>query len=623
MTSRRAAARWAWAGLLSVLLSGPASAQRPDGEAKQPVQPRPGFLTRPLDPEEPPPAEPALPPPLATPAADAPLGFAGKSGILPTALQEEGHFVPAEDRWRVGLPEWDRYGQGHPLKFEYPFTTGHPLDPYHQNVFKGDYPIFGQHTFLELTATSALVFEPRQVPTPTTPFESTARPFQEPFFGRPNQYFTTHNFSLGIDLFHGDAAFKPVDWRVKVKPVFNVSDLGVEELSVVNPDVRVGTDRARTYLALEEWFVEARLADLGPDFDFVSARVGSQPFTSDFRGFLFSDTNRGARLFGTLFANRDQFNLAYFDMLEKDTNSELNTFGNRKQQVLVANYYRQDFLVPGYTAELSVHYNRDRPSFHFDQNKNLVRPDPAGVAQPHQVDVAYLGWAGSGHLGRVNLTHQFYWALGRDSLNPLANQAVDINAQFAAAEVSYDRDWMRFRTSLLWSSGDDDINNAHATGFDTILDNPRFAGGEFSYWQRQAIKLFGVNLVNRGSLVPDLRSSKIQGQANFVNPGLWLLNFGVDMDLTPKLKMVNNVNLLWFDEPAVLEQFTFQGHIERHIGTDLSVGFEYRPLLSNNVIVTFGVSGLIPGTGFKQLYNNLTGNQDPLAAAFLQVNLTY
>jgi hypothetical protein len=408
-----------------------------------------------------------------------------------------------------------------------------------------------------------------------------------------------------------------------VAPVFNVNDLDSEELAIVSPDVRAGTNRGRTFVALQEWFVEAKLADLGPDYDFVSARVGSQPFTSDFRGFLFSDTNRAARLFGTLFSNRDQFNLVAFDMLEKDTNSELNSFHGRNQQVVIANYYRQDFLVPGYTAQVSVHYNHDAPTFRFDQNKFLVRPDPAGVAQPHELNVVYLGWAGNGHVGPVNVTHQLYWALGHDSLNPLANQPVDINAQMVAAELSYDRDWMRFRTSLFWASGDDDISNAHATGFDTILDNPRFAGGDFSFWQRQAIKLFGVNLVNRQSLVPDLRSSKVQGQSNFVNPGLWLFNLGVDMDLTPKLRMFNNVNFLWFDEVAVLEQFTFQDHISRHIGTDLSTGVEYRPLLSNNVIVRFGVSGLVPGSGFKQLYNNLTGSQNPLVAAFLEMNLAY
>ena len=153
-------------------------------------------------------------------------------------------------------------------------------------------------------------------------------------------------------------------------------------------------------------------------------------------------------------------------------------------------------------------------------------------------------------------------------------------------------------------------NNSHATGFDSILDNPNFAGGEFSFWQRQAIPLFGVNLVNRNSLIPDLRSIKIQSQANFVNPGLWLFNAGFDMDLTPKLRMINNANFLMFDKTNSLEVFLFDGHIDREIGVDLSTGFEYRPLLSNNVIFTLGVSTLLPGRGFKQLYNRFPEYQE-------------
>ena len=45
--------------------------------------------------------------------------------------------------------------------------------------------------------------------------------------------------------------------------------------------------------------------------------LGIQPFNSDFRGFIFNDTNLGARLFGNLGNNRYQYNLAFFDMLEK------------------------------------------------------------------------------------------------------------------------------------------------------------------------------------------------------------------------------------------------------------------------------------------------------------------
>src|SRR5262249_28401362 len=144
--------------------------------------------------------------------------------------------------------------------------------------------------------------------------------------------------------------------------------------------------------------------------------------------------------FGTCLANREQFNVVYFRQLEKDTNSGLNSFNERRQDVVVANFYRQDFVFPGYTAQVSVHYNHDDPTFKFDKNSFLVRPDPVGVFQPHGLDVVYLGWAGDGHINRVNVSHAFYWALGRDSLNPIANRGQDISAQMAAVELSYDRD---------------------------------------------------------------------------------------------------------------------------------------------------------------------------------------
>jgi hypothetical protein len=626
---------WGWVACLAVFAAGadePSRLPKPEGLPPPiPVQPpdsvpsRPGVLDRPLE-TPPAPAEPAPLPdagPLLPYDVDPPLGFAGPSGIVPREGQRDSHFVPVEDRWRIGFPEWDRYGKGHPPLDDYPYVEGHWWDPFNLNVIKGDYPIIGQHTFLNLTGVSRSVIEGRQLPMPANSFESTARPFEEEVFGRPDQFFTTHFLSLSADLSHGDAAFKPVDWRVRLTPVFNVNYLDVDELGIVSPDVRKGTDRGRTWFALQEWFAETKLADLSPDYDFLSLRAGSQFFTSDFRGFLFNDTNRGVRLFGNRLANRDQYNLVYFRQLEKDTNSDLNTFQERHQDVLIGNYYRQEFIWPGYTAQLSVHYNHDEPTFHFDKNGFLVRPDPVGVFHEHELNVVYLGWAGDGHIGRINLTHQVYWALGRDSLNPLDNQPQDINAQMAAVELSYDRDWVRFRTSFLWASGDENIGNSHATGFDTILDHPNFAGGDFSFWQRQQIKLLGVNLVNRESLVPDLRSSKTEGQSNFVNPGLLLFNVGVDMDLTPKWKLVNNANLLWFDETQVLEQFIFQEQVRHFIGTDLSTGVEYRPLLSNNVIAKCGVSTLLPGNGFKDIYSNLVGPVHTLVAGFLELNLTF
>lgn len=554
---------------------------------------------------------------------DPPPGYSGRSGITPREEQENSDFVPMEDRWRIGMPEYDRYDQGHPRGFEYPFVPGSKWDPYHQNVLKGDYPILGQHNFLNLTVADLQILEGRQVPTTNTPFESTPDPDASEFFGNPNQFFYNHNIVVSADWVHGDGAFKPADWRLKVTNIFNMNYLNVGEFGVVSPDVRQGRTRLRTHYALEEWFFESKLADLSPDYDFVSVRGGSQPFVSDFKGFVFADINRGLRLFGTRFANRDQFNVVIFDQTEKDTNSLLNTFDDRNQNTLVMNYYRQDLFFPGFTGQLSYHYNEDGPSFKFDRNGFLVRPDPAGVFAEHKVRAHYLGFASEGHINRVNISQACYYVVGRDTLNPIAGSPQNISAWMGALELSYDRDWVRFRTSYFVASGDNDPNDGKATGFDTIFDNPSFAGGQFSYWQRQQIKLLGVNLVNRFSLVPDLRSSKFQGQSNFVNPGLHLVNFGMDTEVTPKLRTIANVNFLWFDQTAPVEQFVFQDGIHNFIGGDLSLGAEYRPFLNNNVIIVGGVSALVPGKGFADIYQPLSGNVNTLVGSFLDISLVY
>jgi hypothetical protein len=87
--------------------------------------------------------------------------------------------------------------------------------------------------------------------------------------------------------------------------------------------------------------------------------------------------------------------------------------------------------------------------------------------------------------------------------------------------------------------------------------------------------------------------------------------------------MFNNANLLWFDKTAVLEQFLFDGHIERFIGADVSVGFEYRPLVSENVVFLLGAGTLIQGQGFRNLYNNAYDRVDPWVQAFGTLILTY
>lgn len=501
------------------------------------------------------------------------------------------HFEPMPDRWRSIQPP--------PYQLN---KQGSLYDPYNQNILKGDFPIIGQDKFLILTASTDNFVEGFRVPTMTA--ISTQNPQDFQFFGDGERLFVNERLRLSIELYKGNTAFRPRDWEIKATPVFNLNYLDAQEISDVNLDERQGTNRYDDHLGFQELFFEKHLFDLSARYDFLSFRGGIQLFNSDFRGFIFQDFNLGARFFGNAGSNRYQYNLAYFYMLEKDTNSGLNTlFEDRNQQVLIANLYKQDFLTLGYTAQLSFHYNHDKPSFYVDENGVPVRPAVIGANQPHDIKAYYLGWTGDGHFGRLNINHALYHVFGTDSFNSLAARPVSLNAQMAALELSYDKDWMRFRVSGFYASGDRNPIDGVGTGFDTIFDLPFFAGGPFSYWNSQQIRVFAVSLTSRQSLVPNLRSNKIEGQANFVNPGLLLANVGYDAELTPKLRMVLNANYLRFVTTAPLTQFVNQT-IRNDIGLDYGLGFLYRPFLNNNAIFQFGVTALTPLQGFVDLFES-------------------
>lgn len=585
-------------------------AMRPPFRSAAPAEPEASEPATQPAPAEVPASEPAeqrVPVQPPTPQDFGPLGFAGRAGA-PPAPAVGSDFYPLPDRWRVGIP--GNYTQN---------TRGSLLNPYTQSVLKGDYPILGSDKFLILTLTSDTLLEARRTPTPSG--VSTLRPERFDFFGRGSSEFINENFILSVDFFKGDAAYQPRDFDMKLTLVTNGNYVHASELGVISPDVRKGHDRTDDDVALQEGFVEKKLADLSPNFDFVSVRAGIQPFNNDFRGFLYLDEEPGVRLFGNYDNNRWQYNLAWFNQLEKDTNSGLNTFDFRNQNVFFANVFRQDFLIEGYTGQFSFAANIDHSgATHYDTNGFLARPAPIGTLVRKDVEAYYLGWAGDGHIGRLNITHQFYEVLGHESYNPIAGRGVDINAQFAAIEASYDRDYVRYRASFAYASGDHNPEDGKATGFDSIFDNPNFMGDGFSYFNREAIALTGtgVNLVNRDSFLPDLRTSKEQGQANFVNPGLVIYNIGADFNVTPKLKLITNASYLRFVDTKPLQLLLQDNHVGKDIGVDLSLGVQYRPLLNNNIIITGGAAALVPGAGFSNLYTSQT-----LFSTFVSVTLTF
>jgi hypothetical protein len=513
--------------------------------------------------------------------------------------------APLPNRWFIGFGRWQRYADP---SAETPYQSELQLwHPYLQSRIKGDAPILGQDIFLNLTASNFLQVETRKLPTPSG--VSSARPNSSEFFGRSEQFFLSNDISIAVDLFKGETAFQPVEWALRFVGVYNNNYTDVEETNVLDPDPRLSnTTRYKNWSALQEAFAEIHIRDLTDTYDFISSRFGIQPFVSDFRGFIFNDSNLGARVFGNYDNNRWQYNIAFFDMREKDTYSDLNQFDSRDQQVIIANVYRQDFFAKGYTAQVSFHANLDGASRHYDKNGFLVRPAPIGSVQDHSVQAFYFGWTGDGHIGRLKISHALYEVLGEDSFNGIAQQRVSINAQMAALELSIDKDWLRLKLSGFLASGDSDPRNSHATGFDTILDRPFFIGGPFSFYVHQGFNLAGtaVNFKQRESLVPDFRSSKTEGQSNFVNPGALIVGYGMDADITPKLKAFINANYIWTMTTDVTEQVLFTNHASNEIGLDCSFGLQWRPLLTDNIIITAGIGFLVPGQGYEDIYRTNT-----------------
>jgi hypothetical protein len=539
--------------------------------------------------------EPAVPP-LPT---DAPRPKIDSADPQPGLAPDERVFVPMPDRWNISMPDWDRYGE----HGDHPYVSGRWWDPYNQNRFKGDYPILGQQTFFVFTGVSDSLLEGRSVPVPAVP--ASARPLSERFFGRGGVYLPVSVVRTSFDLFRGDTAFRPVDWRIRVQPAISFNYLNTQETAIVNADVRRGTTRFDTHVGLQEAFFEAKLLDLSANYDVVSVRAGIQELSTDFRGFVAVVEQPGVRVFGTLRSSRIEYNAAFFDFLEKEANSTFNELHRRHQQMTVANVYVQDFLTSGYTTQFSFHYNKDDGEPHYDTNGFLVRPAPIGFIRSHEVRSSYFGWSGNGHIGRLNLTHAFYQVVGTDEFNPIEAREVEVNARMAAAEVSVDKDWLRIKGSFFWATGDDDVNDGEATGFDSIVDIPVFAGGPFSVWNRQGLRLTQTNtgLVSPFSLLPDLRSNKDEGQQNFVNPGILILHGGVDVELTPKLRAFATASALRFRNTATLEALLFQAPIARTIGIDFGGGAQYRPPLSENMVMTAGASALRLGEGLRDIYD--------------------
>ena len=552
-----------------------------------------------------------------------PEAFYGKEGeAYPDGIERTEMNVAVPDRWRI-TSSLCPSGGDRSIFVLYPNLAAvchSTLDPFHHNVLKGDKPIrakdkpgflHGNDWYFIANAISDTVIEPRSFPIPVGN-QTTERPGEDDTFGRSHSLVLAQTFITGISLLKGQTVFKPpiVEYRLTLATQINY--VNVPERRVLSVKPSNNSQRYDNFVGVQEAFVDYHLGKYDSSrFDFFSLRVGIQPIQQDFRGFLFQDEQLGIRLFGNRDNNRLQFNIGAFWRLEKDTNSGLNSIVQtpRHDYVFLANVFRQDFPLVGLTSQLSVTYNMNREKNHaeVDTNGFPTRPALLGNLRGRNYDVVYVGYATDGHVGRINLTSQLYGAFGQDRNSFFNSEKAKIQAFFAAAEASYDIDFLRFRVSGLYASGDSKPYDHKETGFDAIFENPIFAGADTSYWIRQTIPFAGggraIGLNGRNGILNSLRSSKEQGQSNFNNPGTILAGAGVDADLTPTFRLSGNVNHLWFQNTATLQALRVEGSIPKSIGWDVSAAAIWRPLASQNIVLRLSGAVFQPSSGFKDLFD--------------------
>jgi hypothetical protein len=490
------------------------------------------------------------------------------------------------DRWRI----IDKLGQ--PDNRLDPYATNNPL--------KGDRPIWGPDGFSVLTLSSNSLLESRRVP--ASPVAATG-----PLAGQ-QQFFDSQTVSIDAVLYEGDTIFRPPDYQLRITPILNYSSTNAG-----------ATKTTTTSIGAQALFFEKHLRDVSAQYDFDSVRIGIQPVTSDFRGFVLADQPLGIRFFGTRDNDVYQYSAGWFRRLPKNAarQNQLDA-GIPANDLVMANLYVQDLGRAGLTSEFVLIYDRSRARGTHVVFNGANATFTAGAR--HDYDVIYLGYNADGHVGRLNLTGSVYEVIGRESPGVFAAGATRVQASFAALELSRDLDWIRIRASGLYASGDGNPMDGQSHGFDGINQSALFAGSDSTFFIHQRLPLVvgAIDLKQRDSLFPSLRSTADTGESNFTNPGLELLGVGADLDLAPSLRVSFDVDRLMFDRTATLRAIQGGAAVSRNIGTDASVDAIYRPFISQNVIGRLSVGKLFPDPAAR----SLMGGTAPFSM-FFNLVLTY
>jgi hypothetical protein len=523
--------------------------------------------TPPADKQAPPAAAPAAAP--AAPAADA---------------KPPDEIVPVK-----GVKgRWGTFNlAGHP---EYSFN---PFDPYHQNTLKADYPMAGDW-FIQVNALNTDVYKSRSNLDFRNIFPS------QKFFSHNN--FFNENVFYGFELRHHADVFVPSNFKLHIDGVFDHK----QNANAVNETT---ADNAHVFDA----FVDIHLFDSGKDnFDLTFLRAGIQAFQSDFHGLIFNDEGLGGRIFGEFKKNRIRYDIVGLKLFQKNAVSGFIDFSKpSRHDVGIFRFTYEDFLVKGWNSEWSVHFN-------YDPRDIIATGHVAGL------NTVYFGNTMNGHLGRWIFNPAVYGVAGKaDHVvagNPVRH---DVLAWMGLADLEYPLDFVKFRLGYSYVSGDSNPNDNTDHGFDSISDAVQLFGGPISYFVGENIKFGAGDLVRANSFLPSFRNGN--QQANYVNPGLQLMNAGMDVTFSPRIQMALNGNYTRFNDIGSFPTnagATTANILHKDGGIEGNAFIRIKPFLhqiNQNVILDLGVSALHPLQGLQDMFQS----DKTVYSTFVALRLVY
>ncbi|MCL6480243.1 MAG: hypothetical protein K6U02_00815 [Firmicutes bacterium] len=512
-----------------------------------------------------------------------------QAAAAPSATPAQSEIRTVPSRWR----SFDPSGQNP----EYIFRI---YDPYHQNLLKADFPLAG-NWFLELNALNTFVYKARRNLDFSNVFADQISLGNLEFHS--HNHFRNENLIFGLELRRFDDTFFPSDFRIRLNGVFDY-----------RADLNAFLRTSNVEPFLFDAFVDVKLHDFGGDedgrdnFDLLFLRGGFQGFRSDFHGLVFNDVGLGGRLFGEFQRNRFRYDFLWLKLFQKDPATGFLSFSRPSaHQVAIGRFTWEDFLVLGWNSEWSVHYNRERRKI-------------GGGPLEQQHDTFYWGATFNGQLGRVEFNPAFYAVHGN------ADQVVggvpvehSVAAFLVLLDVRYPFDYWKFRAGYLFASGDGNPADRRDTGFDAISDSIVLFGGPLSYWTGENIRFGRGDFVRANSVFPSLRGAN--EPANYINPGIQILNVGLDVVLSPRLEFSGNVNYLRFVSRGA--------YTNRVVIRDLSAGLEenfflrIKPFLrevNQNVLLDVGFSVLHAQPGLQSAFQTTRGT---VYSNFLALRLVY